>query len=106
MHWSGNVRELRNVIERLIILSDSQITLQDVQSYVSPSGKSTSPTDLFEQFTTLEDYCDHTEKMYLLHKLEKNAWNISKTAEDIDIQRSRLYNKIEKYGLRREESNE
>ena len=55
---------------------------------------------------TLEDYCDHTEKMYLLHKLEKNAWNISKTAEDIDIQRSRLYNKIEKYGLRREESNE
>lgn len=106
MHWSGNVRELRNVIERLIILSDSQITLQDVQSYVSPSGKGNSPTDLYEQFTTLEEYCDHTEKMYLLHKLEKNAWNISKTAEDIDIQRSRLYNKIEKYSLRREESNE
>lgn len=107
MHWSGNVRELRNVIERLIILSDSQITLQDVQLYVSPSGKKgNSPTDLYEQFTTLEEYCDYTEKMYLLHKLEKNAWNISKTAEDIDIQRSRLYNKIEKYSLRREESNE
>lgn len=69
------------------------------------SGKSTSPTIYSSNLQPLKDYCDHTEKMYLLHKLEKNAWNISKTAEDIDIQRSRLYNKIEKYGLR-EESNE
>jgi DNA-binding NtrC family response regulator len=41
------------------------------------------------------------EKEYILHKLEKNGWNVTKTAEEMEIQRSHLYNKIEKYGLKR-----
>ena len=41
------------------------------------------------------------EKDYIKYKLEKNNWNVSKTADDIDIQRSHLYSKIEKYGLKR-----
>ncbi|MBK7441547.1 MAG: hypothetical protein IPI65_08470 [Bacteroidetes bacterium] len=38
----------------------------------------------------------------MLHRLNKNAWNVSKTAEELDIQRSHLYNKIEKYNLKRD----
>jgi DNA-binding NtrC family response regulator len=40
---------------------------------------------------------------FIKYKLEKNNWNVSKTAEDIDIQRSHLYSKIEKFGLKRNE---
>jgi DNA-binding NtrC family response regulator len=105
MTWSGNVRELRNVIERLVILSDAEITLQDVQTYVMPSGK--APTNgnvnIYDQFSTLQEFKDHTEKLFIEQKLQKNAWNISKTADEIDIQRSHLYSKIEKYGLKKSE---
>ncbi|HZX58750.1 MAG TPA: helix-turn-helix domain-containing protein, partial [Mucilaginibacter sp.] len=46
---------------------------------------------------------DYAEREYIKFKLEKNNWNVSKTADDIDIQRSHLYSKIEKYGLKRGE---
>jgi DNA-binding NtrC family response regulator len=42
------------------------------------------------------------ERLFIEHKLQKNGWNVTKTADEIDIQRSHLYNKIEKYDLKRE----
>ncbi|MGB1207052.1 MAG: sigma-54-dependent transcriptional regulator [Chitinophagales bacterium] len=103
LNWTGNVRELRNVIERLIILSNKRITKQDVNTYVMPSSVKHANTDIniFEKHTRLQDFKDTMEKNFLKHKLQKNSWNISKTAEEVDIQRSHLYNKIEKYSLRR-----
>lgn len=105
MTWSGNVRELRNVIERLVILSDAEITIQDVQTYVMPSGKvpTNANVNIYDQFSTLQEFKDHTEKLFIEQKLQKNTWNISKTADEIDIQRSHLYSKIEKYGLKKSE---
>ena len=105
LNWTGNVRELRNVIERLIILSNKQITKQDVNSYVVPSTvgrNNTNEKNIFENHKRLQDFKDTMEKDFLEHKLQKNSWNISKTAEEIDIQRSHLYNKIEKYNLKRQ----
>ncbi len=104
IHWSGNVRELRNVIERLIILSDKEITGEDVRMYVKPGNAKSNFTNIFEQHIRLQDFKDYCEKGFLQHKLLKNSWNISKTAEEIDIQRSHLYNKIEKYSLKRDEA--
>lgn len=103
LNWSGNVRELRNVMERLIILSEAKITAQDVISFVAPATSNASTNNIYEQFTTLQSFKEHTEKTFLEHKLKKNSWNISKTADEVDIQRSHLYNKIEKYQLRREQ---
>lgn len=100
LHWTGNVRELRNVIERLIILSNEKITGQDVLLYVIPANREQT-SNLYDEYVRLQDFRDHTERSFLKHKLEKNGWNISKTAEEIDIQRSHLYNKIDKYGLKR-----
>jgi DNA-binding NtrC family response regulator len=112
--WTGNVRELHNMIERLIILSDKVITANDVVAFANPgggtnTGSATSNVQVsrkgtltnFDQFSNFQEYKDHAEKEYIKFKLEKNNWNVSKTADDIDIQRSHLYSKIEKFGLKR-----
>ncbi len=113
--WTGNIRELRNMVERLIILSDKVITEKDVITYANPSVHSNSNGQSsyhvqsggndetnFDEYHSFQEYKDHTEKDFIKYKLEKNAWNVSKTADEIEIQRSHLYSKIEKYGLKRE----
>jgi DNA-binding NtrC family response regulator len=107
--WTGNIRELRNMVERLIILSDKTITDSDVKAFANPSSPVTAaavtaaPQTDFDQFTNFQEYKDFAEREYIKFKLEKNNWNVSKTADDIDIQRSHLYSKIEKFGLKRGE---
>jgi DNA-binding NtrC family response regulator len=107
--WTGNIRELRNMIERLIILSDKAITDGDVRAFANPSAPATvtvsasSPQPDYNQFGNFQEYKDFAEREYIKFKLEKNNWNVSKTADDIDIQRSHLYSKIEKFGLKRGE---
>jgi two-component system nitrogen regulation response regulator NtrX len=100
-NYTGNIRELRNIVERLVILSGEKITDEDVNSYVSNSVSSNSPKMLFDQFEKFQDFKEHIERMFIEDKLKKNAWNVSKTADLLDIQRSHLYNKIEKYDLKR-----
>lgn len=115
--WTGNVRELHNMIERLVILSDKTITEQDVVAFANPTGgtnigaatgqaiaqnMASSGVD-YDGFANFQDYKDFAEKEFIKFKLEKNNWNVSKTADDIDIQRSHLYSKIEKFGLKRGE---
>jgi two-component system nitrogen regulation response regulator NtrX len=105
--WSGNIRELRNMIERLIILSDRVITESDVRAFANPSAPAAEPAAAaapkpdFNRFVNFQEYKDYAEREYIKFKLEKNNWNVSKTADDIDIQRSHLYSKIEKFGLKR-----
>ena len=106
--WSGNIRELRNMVERLIILSDKKITEKDVSLYANPtsspqSSKPASEGCNFDKFESFQDYKDYTEKVFIVFKLDKNGWNVSKTADEIGIQRSHLYHKIEKFGLKRAE---
>ncbi|MCW3127980.1 MAG: Fis family transcriptional regulator [Bacteroidetes bacterium] len=101
MRWDGNIRELRNVMERLVILSDVKITEDEVKTFVTNTQAKETPTDLFEQFDKFQDFKEHIEKLFIEHKLRKFNWNVSKTAELLDIQRSHFYNKIEKFDLRR-----
>jgi len=116
MPWTGNIRELRNMVERLIILSEKTITESDVKTFANPSSTSQAPaaaataangsgisTGNFDKFANFQEYKDFSEREYIKYKLEKNNWNVSKTADDIDIQRSHLYSKIEKYSLKRTE---
>jgi len=107
--WTGNIRELRNMVERLIILSDKVITDADVKAFANPSSPavaatgSAAPQTNYDKFANFQEYKDFAECEYIKFKLEKNNWNVSKTADDIDIQRSHLYSKIEKFGLKRGE---
>jgi DNA-binding NtrC family response regulator len=101
--WRGNVRELHNVVERLLILSQGvNISVGDVERYANPGGSAANPilglVDRHEQFS---EFRDMAEKLFIETKLSLNDWNISKTAEAIGIQRSHLYNKMGKYDIQR-----
>jgi two-component system, NtrC family, nitrogen regulation response regulator NtrX len=104
MDWSGNVRELRNTVERLLILAPgSRITAQEVDILVSgPQAGAGLSADLLA-CETFADFKDAAERAYILHKLREHDWNVSETARAVDMPRSNLYKKIERYDLVREE---
>src|SRR6185437_13705855 len=104
LDWPGNVRELRNTIERLLILSGGPvITIADIERLAGPR-----PTDdgagigALAGCATFEDFKAQAERGFLLTKLRAFDWNVSETARALDMPRSNLYKKIERYGLTRE----
>jgi DNA-binding NtrC family response regulator len=102
MPWTGNVRELRNAVERIIIIMDKrQITKKDVES-LFVIGKANF-NDLIDQSNSFQEFKEKAEKAFILKQLKANDWNISKTAEILDIQRSHLYNKMKKYEIEKED---
>ncbi|PAU95758.1 Fis family transcriptional regulator [Aliifodinibius salipaludis] len=102
-NWSGNVRELQNGIERLGLLADdSEISKEDVQALTLSGGKKSNTfTDLADNMESFQKFKESAERLFLLRKLKENDWNISQTAEAIDIQRSHMYNKMKKYNIER-----
>ena len=98
--WKGNIRELRNTVERLIIMTASDtIDVGDLPPLVrTPGGPASAKPDaesLPAKAGTLREFKDSSERAYLVAKLRENGWNISKTAEVIDTPRSNLYKKLE-----------
>lgn len=92
--WPGNIRELKNVLERLVIMSQSNtITPRDISTI------SAIRNDYFTM-NTLKEARESFEKDFILKKLEENNWNISKTAELLDMERSNLHRKIKAYDIR------
>ncbi len=101
MSWTGNVRELRNAVERIIIITDKrQIMKRDVEA-LFVIGKA-NLNDLIDQSNSFQEFKDKAERAFILKQLKANDWNISKTAEILDIQRSHLYNKMKKYEIEKE----
>ncbi len=100
--WPGNVRELKNLIERLVIMTPgTEIKRSDLPHDIS----NITATDI--RATTLaEDLPDSYkeakeifEEQFLIEKLKKNSWNISRTAEEIGLERSNLHRKIKYYQI-------
>jgi two-component system nitrogen regulation response regulator NtrX len=105
LDWRGNVRELRNVVERLLILSDGPaITADDVEMFVRPGGAGADPiAGLIDRHASLFEFRDRAETLFITRKLEESDWNVSQTAEAIGVQRSHLYTKMKEYGIERPE---
>jgi two-component system nitrogen regulation response regulator NtrX len=100
--WKGNVRELKNLVERLLILSPGdKVTREDVFAATGGARPELSTSLLAVQ--TLREFRDLSERMFLLHKLEENNWNVTQTAQAIDTPRSNLYKKLDQYDIHREE---
>ncbi|UCE03975.1 MAG: sigma-54-dependent Fis family transcriptional regulator [Candidatus Latescibacterota bacterium] len=96
--WPGNVRELRNVVERMVILSrGGQIEPHEVPLDRSAVPRSTR--DDIMGHATFQAFKEDAERRFLMRKLAENDGNVSKTARVLEMQRSNLYKKIEKYGL-------
>jgi len=104
LEWAGNVRELRNTIERLLILSSGDVIEEnDVEFLVSGGGGTGGLGSELLFAETFSDFKEQAERAFLLQKLREHDWNVSETARVIDMPRSNLYKKIERYGLVRED---
>jgi two-component system nitrogen regulation response regulator NtrX len=104
--WKGNVRELRNFIERMMIMAPGPaISAADVPSPVnrpqaglsSGSGTTAQPSPLAH--ATLREARAAFEREFIRRKLKENNGNISKTADEIDVERSNLHRKIKALGI-------
>ena len=103
LEWPGNVRELRNTVERLVILaSASTITAADVERLVGKRSAEPAGLGNLVDCTTFEEFKVAAERAFLLAKLRAFDWNVSETARALDMPRSNLYKKIERYALTRE----
>jgi two-component system nitrogen regulation response regulator NtrX len=104
LDWPGNVRELRNTIERLLILSSGpRITADDVDRLAGKrSDTSEGGLGSLLDVPTFEEFKHAAERAYLLAKLRAYDWNVSETARGLEMPRSNLYKKIERYALSRE----
>ncbi len=101
--WPGNVRELRNAIERVLILAAGpRITEADVTRLTGTRPPDASGLGSLLEIKTYEEFKNAAERAFLLHKLREMDWNVSETARVLDMPRSNLYKKIERYGLARE----
>jgi two-component system nitrogen regulation response regulator NtrX len=103
MDWPGNVRELRNTVERLLILSGgSTVTADDVDLLVGGKMKGGGLSGDLLGCNTFAEFKEAAERAFILQKLRENDWNVSETARILDMPRSNLYKKIERYEMVRE----
>jgi len=90
--WPGNVRELRNFIEKMMIMvPDDSIEEKHLEFRSEDSA-------LF-RYSKLKDAREAFEKQFIEKKLMENNWNVSKTAEVLEVERSNLHRKIKAYGI-------
>ncbi|PJA96132.1 MAG: Fis family transcriptional regulator [Ignavibacteriales bacterium CG_4_9_14_3_um_filter_34_10] len=101
LHWKGNVRELKNFIERVAILTGkSNLTDKDLSAFIS--NEKIDDNELFDISNSFQEFKEKAEKAFIVKQLQSNNWNISKTADVLGIQRSHLYGKMKKYKIEKE----
>ncbi len=105
LDWPGNVRELRNTVERLVILANAPVIgINDVERLVGRRAAEPAGLGALVECGTFEEFKQEAERAFLVAKLRAFDWNVSETARALDMPRSNLYKKIERYGLTREHS--
>lgn len=97
--YRGNIRELKNLVERMLILGEEDV-IESLSRRRSPNKANGLN---LEHFTTLKKFKETTEKEFLITKLRQHNGNISKTSEAIDTPRSNLYKKLEQYTIKVDE---
>lgn len=93
--WMGNVRELKNTVERIVIMNlNTEITADDLPMFSNETPPSSS-----YRFPSFKEATEAYQREFLTKKLEENEWNISKTAESLGIDRSHLHRRIKNLGI-------
>lgn len=101
--WPGNLRELKNVVERLLIVTPGHVVSAENIQFLSgdQADAELHPAGMAGPLSksALRDAREDFEREFIIHKLEENDWNISRTAELIELERSNLHRKIKSYGI-------
>lgn len=98
--WPGNIRELKNLLERLcIMVSGNEILLSDLEPQIAACAQVSEKPTLKTDAATLKQARTDFERAFILDKLEENFWNVSKTAEAIGIERSNLHKKMKAFDI-------
>lgn len=100
--WPGNIRELKNIIERLVIMClGRSISVEQLPDYIRGHEIAPGASSRVDGATanSLREAREGFEREFILQKLEEFGWNISKTAEAIELERSNLHRKIRSYGI-------
>ena len=92
-HWPGNVRELENVVERALVIGTG--------TFIAPGDLPFGHGEMREE--DLPESIQDMERLHIKRILNKTEWNISQSARRLGIDRQTLYNKMQKYGLSRDE---
>jgi two-component system nitrogen regulation response regulator NtrX len=101
--WRGNVRELRNTVERLMVMTPGEtIDTAEVRGVLRGEPREGVADPAASRPSTLREFKEVAERAFLVEKLREHGWNISKTAEEIDTPRSNLYKKLEQYQIRQD----
>jgi len=112
--WPGNVRQLENVIERAVVMGESQsIVSEYLPSSILGKGADIDtkiPKDS-EELKQMKKYLresavENVEKMFVLEALNRNDWNVTRTAKEVGMQRTNLQALMRKYNIRVREENE
>jgi len=102
-HWRGNIRELRNSVERLLVMAPGEsIGLDEVKTVLATGVLPVTTAPIVSSMSTLRDFKEASERAFLVAKLRELDWNISKTASLIETPRSNLYKKLEHYRISQE----
>ena len=101
--WPGNVRQLKNAVARLMILSGGDaVERRDVNQLVSSGGPDAGVPGSMLALETLNEFKEAAEKAFIAGKLRDHDWNVSEAARRMGMPRSNLYKKIERHGLQRD----
>lgn len=103
-NWPGNIRELKNLLERLcIMVPETRVEPHHLQGLLQLSTEASPPAshvvDVARSAETLKQAKTDFERAFILDKLEENQWNVTKTAEAIGVERSNLHRKLKLYGI-------
>ena len=113
--FPGNVRELRNLAERLVILAEDPISVDDLPPNIrghkqdETSSDGASSTEAGNYVVDLNSFGDLTlrelrevvEKTYILKRLEETGWNVTRSAEILGIERTNLHKKLKQLGIKK-----
>jgi two-component system, NtrC family, nitrogen regulation response regulator NtrX len=114
--FPGNVRELKNLAERLVILTEGDVDISDLPRHMVDASDQVSVSEVSREAEasalakygtlTMRDLREAVERDYILMRLTETDWNITKTAESLGIERTNLHKKLKHLGLKRRSQNE
>ena len=98
--WPGNVRQLKNIVERMVVLSEDDVLDVKDAPNILLSGSNDIEIHVDNNYSpSLKEARDEFEKTYILKALQANNWNVTQTARILDMERTYLYRKIKAYDL-------